>query len=444
MTAIASVVLAAGQGTRMRSSLPKVLHEVGGLPMLGHVLNAAAALGAARQVVVVGAMSPRVGAAAGDLAEGVEIAVQDPPRGTADAVSAALPKLEGFEGIVLVLYADTPLVTAETLGRMARAIDDGAALAVLGFEPDEPGAYGRLVTDGSGALDRIVEAKDASADELAVRLCNAGVMAVRSDVLRALLPRIGNRNAKSEFYLTDLVGLARGAGERAAVVKASAEEVSGVNDRAELAAAEGVFQRRARLALALAGVTLRDPATLYLSHDTQVGQDVVIGQNVVVGPGVRIESGARVEAFCHLEGCVIEAGASVGPFARLRPGTKVGKGAKVGNFVEAKKAVLGEGAKVGHLTYLGDAEVGADVNIGAGTITCNYDGYEKHVTRIGARAFIGSNSSLVAPVTVGEGAYVGSGSVVTDDVRSDALALARGRQVEKPGWAVSFRERKEK
>ena len=443
MTDLASVILAAGHGTRMRSRTPKVLHEVAGLPMLGHVLRAADALGAARQVVVTGAQAPQVADAARTLAPDVRLAVQDPPRGTADAVTAAMGSLEGFEGHVIVLYADTPLVTPATLEAMRAALAGGADLVVLGFEPDAPRLYGRLLTDEAGRLTAIREAREASPDELAVRLCNSGVMAMASAALREHLPRVTNDNAKGEFYLTDLVELIVRAGGRAAVVVGDEDEVIGVDDRTQLACAEAIWQDRARRDAMLAGVTLRDPATTYLSHDTALGEDVVVGPGVVFGPGVTVEAGARIEAFCHLEGCVVRAGASVGPYARLRPGTDLGEGAKVGNFVEVKKARLGPGAKASHLTYLGDAEVGAGANIGAGTITCNYDGYNKHVTRIGEGAFVGSNSSLVAPVEIGPGAYVGSGSVVTKDVAPDALAVSRARQSVIEGWAAKFRSRKE-
>ena len=443
MSQIASVVLAAGHGTRMRSALPKVLHQVAGLPMLGHVLRTAAGLGAERQVVVIGAQAPEVGEAARALAPEASVHVQDPPRGTADAVTAAMPGLDDFEGTVMVLYADTPLVTGETLAKMAAAVADGADLVVLGFEPDDPRLYGRLITEG-GRLTAIVEAREATPEQLAVRLCNSGVMAMHASVLREHLPRITDDNAKGEFYLTDLVGLVVSTGGRAETVTADPDEVLGVDDRTQLARAEGLWQDRARREAMLGGVTLRDPATTYLSHDTQLGEDVTVGQCVIFGPGVTVEAGAAIHPHSHLEGCTVREGASAGPFARLRPGADLGPGAKVGNFVEIKKARLGPGAKVSHLTYLGDAEVGADANVGAGTITCNYDGYAKAVTRIGAGAFVGSNSSLVAPVAIGEGAYVGSGSVITKDVPADALSVARGRQVTKEGWAASFRARNEK
>lgn len=442
MTKLASVILAAGHGTRMKSSLPKVLHPVGGRPMLHHVMATAAALGAERQVVVVGANAERVSKAATAFDAEVSIAVQDPPQGTGDAVMQALPALAGFDGVVLILYADTPLITAPALERLAGAVADGAALSVLGFETDTPGAYGRLVTDAQDGLDRIVEAKDASPEELAIGFCNAGVMAVEAAALSALLPKIDNNNAKGEYYLTDLAALVRATGQRAVAVRADEAEVSGVNNQIELAAAEATFQARARAHLMTEGVTMTAPETVWLSYDTQIGRGVTLAPNVVFGPGVTVEEGAVIHAFSHIEGARIAAGAAVGPFARLRPGTDIGEGAKVGNFVETKKATLAAGAKVSHLTYLGDAEVGAEANIGAGTITCNYDGYEKFKTVIGAGAFIGSNSSLVAPVTIADGAYVGSGSVITRDVAPGSLAVARGRQVEREGWAVSFRSRK--
>lgn len=444
MRALASIVLAAGHGTRMRSSLPKVLHEVARRPMLHHVMALAAGLGASRQAVVIGSQAPEVGAAAKSFDADVHIAVQDPPQGTGDAVRVAMPALEGFDGAVIVLYADTPLVTPETVGELLAEIEGGAALAVLGFEPEHPGAYGRLIRNAAGDLDRIVEAKDASPEELSVGLCNSGVMAMTAEVLRAHLPNITNENAKGEYYLTDLAGLVTAAGARAAIVTGSADEVYGVNNREELSFAEGIYQQRRRTAAMLSGVTLHDPQSVYFSHDTEIGPDAIIAPHVVFGPGVQVEGGARVEAFCHLEGCMVAAGAVVGPFARLRPGADVGQDARIGNFVEIKKTTLGPGAKVSHLTYLGDAIVGADANIGAGTITCNYDGFGKFLTEIGSGAFIGSNSALVAPVRVGEGAYVGSGSVITKDVAADSLAVARGRQVEKPGWASSFRARQTK
>lgn len=439
MNSTAVVILAAGHGTRMKSALPKVLHPVAGLPMLGHVIAVAKTLTPERLCVVIGDHAPEVGEAARAFEPDAQIFVQAPPQGTGDAVKCALPGLEGFSGSVFVLYADTPLITAATLAEMQESQKAGAAVSVLGFTPEVPGAYGRLIAAENGALERIVEAKDATAEELAVTLCNSGVMAIASDTLFSDLPRIGNDNAKGEYYLTDIVALANESGGRCVVVEGDAEEVLGVNSRVELAEAETVWQMRARERFMAEGVTLADPSTVYFSHDTAIGNDVTIGQNVVFGPGVTVESRAGVKPFSHLEGAYVRAGAAIGPYARLRPGTDIGEKAKVGNFVEIKKALVHEGAKISHLSYIGDAEIGAGANIGAGTITCNYDGYRKYKTTIGAHAFIGSNSALVAPVTIGEGAFVGSGSVVTEDVAGDALALARGRQVEKPGWAISFR-----
>ncbi len=442
VTETAIIILAAGHGTRMKSALPKVLHPVGGLPMLGHVIKTATALEPTRLCVVIGDHAPEVGEAAKDFHEETQVFVQSPPQGTGDAVTCGMPGLEGFDGNVFILYADTPLISASTLKRMDEHLSGGAGVAVLGFMPEEPGAYGRLILAEDNTLDRIVEAKDASAEELAVQLCNSGVMAIRSDVLKNELPRITNDNAKGEYYLTDIVALARASGETAIVVEGGEAEVLGVNSRVELAEAEAVFQALMRHQAMVNGVTLLDPLTTYFSHDTVIEQDVIVGQNVVFAPGVTVRTGAEVKPFSHLEGTDIEAVASVGPYARLRPGTRVGEGAKIGNFVEIKKATIGDGAKVSHLSYIGDATVGEDANIGAGTITCNYDGFNKAQTVIGAGAFVGSNSSLVAPVSIGDGAYVGSGSVITKDVEGDALAVARGRQMQKSGWALSFRQKK--
>ncbi|SEA63486.1 bifunctional UDP-N-acetylglucosamine diphosphorylase/glucosamine-1-phosphate N-acetyltransferase GlmU [Rubrimonas cliftonensis] len=440
---MAVVVLAAGVGSRMRSALPKPLHRVGGLPLLGHALAAFPAAKAARRVVVVGPgeAGAQVAAAARAAAPDAAIAVQAAQRGTGDALASALPALAGFrEGTVLVVYADTPLLKPQTLAAMAAARAAGAGVVALGFEPPEPGRYGRLVEDRAG-LARIVEAADATADELATPLCNAGAMAVDAARLPGWLGRLDAGNAQGELYLTDLVGLARADGAPCAVVRCGVDEATGVNSRAELAAAEAAFQARARAAAMAGGATLTAPETVFLSHDTRLGRDVTVGPNVVFAPGVTVEDGAEIRAFSHLEGCVVRAGAIVGPFARLRPGAEVGPGAHVGNFVEIKNAVLGEGAKANHLAYVGDATVGAGANIGAGAITCNYDGANKHRTEIGAGAFIGSNSALVAPVTIGAGAYVASGSVVTRDVAADALAVARARQVDKPGLAATLRAR---
>ncbi|KAA5801077.1 bifunctional UDP-N-acetylglucosamine diphosphorylase/glucosamine-1-phosphate N-acetyltransferase GlmU [Alkalicaulis satelles] len=432
----AAVILAAGQGTRMKSALAKPLHAVGGRAMLDWSLDLARAAGAERVVTIWGAHSPAVRERA--EAAGALTALQDPPLGTGHAVQQAQEALEGFEGDVVVLYADTPLIRAETVEAVFAALDD-AAVAVLGFEPDAPGGYGRLIESAPGVLDAIVEAKDASDAQRAVRLCNSGVMACWSETLWGWLSRLTNDNAKGEYYLTDIVALARGDGLQARTVRADASEVLGVNDRADLAAAEAAFQTRRRAEAMAAGVTLTAPETVWFSHDTQIAADVEIEPHVVFGPGVTIASGARIRAFSHLEGARVGEACEVGPYARLRPGAVLETGAKIGNFVEVKKSRLGAGAKANHLAYIGDSDVGAKANIGAGTITCNYDGYFKHRTVIGEGAFIGSNSSLVAPVTIGRGAMTGSGAVITSDVPDDALGLARARQETKPGWAARFR-----
>ncbi|MFQ5562811.1 MAG: bifunctional UDP-N-acetylglucosamine diphosphorylase/glucosamine-1-phosphate N-acetyltransferase GlmU [Parvularculaceae bacterium] len=439
-TPIAAIVLAAGQGVRMKSSKPKVLHEVGGRTMLAHVMDAAGALDLDRLAVVVGEDGGDIGDAAKALRADTAVAVQSPPRGTADAVKQALPALEGFDGVVLVLYADTPLVTSETLSALCAEAADGAAATVLGFHAYDPGAYGRLKTGDDGALTAIVEAADATPEELEIDLCNSGVMAIESGFLRKALPKIGADNAKGEYYLTDIVMLAHEAGLTCVVIEADEAEVLGVNSRVELAVAESLFQDRMRIRAMAAGATLIDPSTVYFSYDTRLGADVVVGPNVVFGVGVSVADNAEIKAFSHLEGATVGEGAAIGPFARLRPGALLSAKARVGNFVEVKNATIGEGAKANHLAYIGDADVGARANIGAGMITCNYDGVSKHRTEIGEDAFIGSNSALVAPVKVGRGAYVGSGSVITGDVEEDALAVARGRQRNIRDWAARFRK----
>lgn len=433
---LAVIVLAAGQGTRMKSPLPKVLHPVGGRPILGAILEAASALAPERTIVVVGPRQSEVAAFA--AAKGAIPALQDPPHGTGHAAQCALPALEGFKGDVLILYGDTPLLTAATLERLVAA-KGAAALALLGFTPDDPGPYGRLILDADGGLSKIVEAKDASPEERAVRLCNAGGFVLDAELLRELLGELTADNAQGEYYLTDIVTGARRRGLRAVAYDAPADDVMGVNSQAERAAAEAVFQARARAAHMAAGVMLADPATVYFSADTAIGPGTAIGENVVIGPGVSIAAGVTIKPFCHLEGVSIASGATVGPFARLRPGSVIGEDVHIGNFVETKAATLEKGAKANHLTYLGDVSVGAGANIGAGTITCNYDGFFKYRTEIGAGAFVGSNTALVAPVSIGARANIGAGSTITKDVAADALALARGAQTEKPGWAARFR-----
>lgn len=431
-TAVAVVVLAAGQGSRMQSDLPKVLHQLGGVALVGHALAAARSLEPEQVVVVTGHGSEAVARAVAKLDPEAATVLQAEQLGTGHAVAQALPALEGFEGRVIVLYGDTPFIGRETLAALA---GHRADVVVLGFEAADPGRYGRLVVSDKG-LERIVEWKDADAATRDIALCNSGVMALDANLLRRLVVALGNDNASGEYYLTDLVALARAEGRRADVVICDEDETLGINTRAELAAAEAAFQARARAALMAEGVTLTDPASTFLALDTVVGRDAIIGPNVVFGPGVTVESGAEILPFCHLEGCHVSAGATVGPFARLRPGAELGGDVHVGNFVEIKNSVLDEGVKVGHLTYLGDAHVGEHTNIGAGTITCNYDGVMKHRTTIGPRAFIGSDTMLVAPVTVGEGAMTGSGSTITEDVPDGALALGRARQVTKPGFAT--------
>jgi bifunctional UDP-N-acetylglucosamine pyrophosphorylase/glucosamine-1-phosphate N-acetyltransferase len=439
---LAVVVLAAGKGTRMRSRWPKALHPLAGRPMILQLLETAGALAPERQVVV---LAPDMDELAALVAPRPTV-VQDSQLGTGHAVLQAERALAGFAGDVLVLYADTPLIERDTLWHMlaARHGPGDPAMVVLGFRPDDPASYGRLVTGAAGALERIVEARDATPETLSVTLCNSGVMAIDGAVLFELLRRVGTDNAKREYYLTELVALARAEGRAAAVVEAPADELIGIDERADLAAAEAIVQRRLRATAMAAGVTLVDPETVWLSFDTALGRDVKVGPNVVLGPGVSVGEGAEILPFCHLEGVEVAPRARIGPFARLRPGSAVGEGARVGNFVEVKAASIEPGAKVNHLSYIGDARVGAGANIGAGTITCNYDGFAKHRTEIGANAFIGSNTALVAPVKIGEGAIVGAGSTITDDVEADAIAIARGEQRAVPGAAARFRERRRK
>lgn len=431
----AAIILAAGKSTRMKSVRSKVLHHVGGRSMLGWVAALARSAGVERLVCVVGEMNADVRAEAESL--GLDIAVQEPQLGTGHAVLCAKEALEGFEGNVAVLYADTPLIEDDTLESVFSAIEGEADVAVLGFEPDEPGAYGRLIEE-DGVLTAIVEAKEATPEQLEVRLCNSGVIAAANVDMFSSLDRVTNDNVKGEYYLTDIIEILRIDGRKAVAVKADALEVLGVNSRVDLAIAERAFQDKTREAMLVKGVTLRDPASTYFSYDTQIEQDVEVGANVVFGPGVSIAAHTVVHPFCHIEGTVIGEGAQIGPFARLRPGTDLGDKTKVGNFVETKKAKVGTGSKLNHLSYLGDAVIGEGVNIGAGTITCNYDGYFKHVTTIEDGAFVGTNSSLVAPLTIGKGAFLGSGGVVTQDVPADALALARANQSNKEGWAARY------
>ena len=440
---LAIVILAAGMGTRMKSRVPKVLHAVAGRSMLGHVLARAQELAPARVVVVHG--PGEEGAAVAEEARRwlpqVALAEQAERLGTGHAVMQAMPALEGFRGRVLVLYGDVPLLTRETLDALlAKAAS--APLAVLGFEAADPTGYGRLIVAGDGGVEAIVEEKDADEEQRRITKCNSGVMVVEAGLLRELLPKLSNDNAQGEYYLTDLVEKTREKGETVALSTCPEEETLGVNDRVQLATVERIMQRRLREAAMRAGVTFTDPDSVFLSFDTRLGQDVTIGPFVVFGPGCTVGDGVTIHSHCHLEGAVVEEGAQVGPFARLRPGARVMAGAKVGNFVEIKNATVEAGAKVNHLSYIGDATVGEKANIGAGTITCNYDGFLKHRTEIGAGAFIGSNTALVAPVTIGDGALVAAGSTITKDVPADALAIERAEERIVEGWAARYRERK--
>lgn len=438
----AAIILAAGKGTRMKSALPKVMHPIAGRAMIDWSLALARQVGASRLVVIV---HPSQEVLIDHLARhhpDAMIAFQDPPQGTGHAVRCAQPALEGFAGDLVILYGDSPLIPSDTIETLFSSVSEGAGIGVLGFEAAEPGFYGRLITGPQGDLERIVEARDADAGELAIRLCNSGVMAGDSRSMFRLLEGVTNANAKAEYYLTDIIGLARGEGIGCRAVLCDEDDLIGCDSRAGLAQAEALFQKKRRQALMDEGVSFIAPETVFLAHDTEIGPDTIVEPHVVFGPGVRIAGNVRIRAFSHLEGAVIGEGCSVGPYARLRPGTVLAANVHIGNFVETKNTQLETGAKASHLAYLGDARIGQGANIGAGTIFCNYDGYRKHTTEIGAEAFIGSNSSLVAPVSIGPGAYVGSGSVITRDVPADALALARAVQVERPGWAQELRKRK--
>jgi bifunctional UDP-N-acetylglucosamine pyrophosphorylase/glucosamine-1-phosphate N-acetyltransferase len=432
------IVLAAGEGTRMRARLPKVLHEVGRLPLLGHVLAAVRAAGAADAAVVVGPGHEAVSLVAQRLMPEAQVFVQTERRGTAHAVLSARQAIaRGFDDIV-VAFGDTPLIRPETLTRVRKPLADGAAVVVLGFRPRDPSGYGRLLTRGHD-LVAVREEKDATPAERAIGFCNAGLMALSGRHALAILDRIGDANAKREFYLTDAVEIARTMGHKVTAIEAEEGEVRGINTKAQLAEAEAELQQRLRAAALEAGVTMVAPETVYLAADTKLGVGVEIEPFVVFGPGVVVEDGAVIRSFSRLEMAHIGPAATVGPFARLRPGARIGAGAHIGNFVEIKEAVVEAGAKANHFAYIGDARVGEGANIGAGTIFCNYDGKNKHRTDIGKGAFIGSNSSLVAPVSIGDHAYVGSGSVITRDVPAGALALGRARQVVKEGWATLLR-----
>ncbi len=435
---LAVVVLAAGKGTRMKSSLHKVLHPIAGRSMLLHLLASLGALKPERQVIVAGDRREQIEAAL--AGSGVEAVVQEPQLGTAHAALMAKGALAGFEGLVLVCFGDVPFLCSATVERLCAVVCGGAMVGVLGLRPADTAAYGRIIADADGTVRKMVEYKDASAEERAVTLCNSGVIVAHSADMWRLLEAVGNDNAAGEYYLPDVATGAIAEGARVVVVETGATEVMGINSRAELAEAEARWQARRRMAAMDDGASLIAPETVWFAWDTQLGRDVLVEPNVFFGPGVTVADNVKIRANCHIEGAMLASGVEVGPFARLRPGTVLGEKAKIGNFVEVKKSVLGAGAKANHLSYIGDAEVGAGANIGAGTITCNYDGYFKYKTVIGERAFIGSNSALVAPVKIGADAIVGAGSTVTRDVAAGELRIVRGEQLVKPGWADRFHD----
>ena len=437
-TPLAIVILAAGKGTRMKSDLHKVLHPIAGRPMLMHLLGSLDALGPERRVIVAGDRAEQIEAALSG--SDARIVLQEPQLGTAHAALQAKDALSGFSGSVLVCFGDVPFLSAATVRRLCAALQGGAKVAVLGFRPVDTAAYGRIIAEPDGTVRKMVEHKDANAEERAVTLCNSGVIVADAADMWRLLEQVGNDNAAGEYYLPDVATGAIAEGATVKVVETGADEVAGINSRAELAAAEATWQGYKRDEAMAAGATLRAPETVFFSWDTELGRDVTIEPNVVFGPGVTVADKATIRAFSHIEGATIGEGCEVGPFARLRPGAVLGEKAKIGNFVEVKKATLGKGAKANHLAYIGDAEVGAGANIGAGTITCNYDGYFKHKTVIGERAFIGSNSSLVAPVRIGADAIVAAGSAVTRDVAAGELRIVRAEQLVKPGWADRFHD----
>jgi bifunctional UDP-N-acetylglucosamine pyrophosphorylase/glucosamine-1-phosphate N-acetyltransferase len=434
------IILAAGKGARMKSALPKPLHKIAGRPMVGHVITAAEALNPDRLVVVIGSDM-------GQMTEAVRpypTAIQQAINGTGGAALAAKDHFRDFDGDILILFGDTPLVTPATLQKMVdiRRQFPAIGLTFSGMEVTAPSTYGRMVMDEDGTLKKIVEFKDASEDERKITLCNGGIVCADGAQLFKWLSQVGNDNAQKEYYLTDLPVIARKDNRQTHVVEAPAEEMEGANSRVDLAQLEKTMQKKLREKHMLNGATLTDPETVYFSHDTVIGQDVIIGPHVVFGPGVKIANNTEILSHCHIEGAEIEEGAKIGPFARLRPGSKIGRDAKVGNFVETKNTHIGAGAKASHLSYLGDADIGEKANIGAGAITCNYDGFLKYKTKIGKEAFIGSNSALVAPVTIGNGAYVGAGSTISEDVPDNALGITRAPQINKDGWAPEFRQKK--
>jgi len=438
MTDFAAIVLAAGKGTRMKSDLHKVLHPIAGKPMLMHLLDEFEQLGPERTIVVVGDRREQIDSAL--EGRNVATALQDPQHGTAHAALQAKEALSGFDGNILVTFGDVPMVRAETVRKLTDALSGGAKVAVLGFRPDDPLAYGRIIADADGTVEKMVEFKDASEAERAVNLCNSGLIIAHSEDMWPLLDAVDNDNAQGEYYLPDVATGAIARGDRVVVVECEADEVAGINSRSELAAAEMRWQAARREQAMAEGATLKAPDTVFFSWDTKLGRDVTIDPHVVFGPGVSVADGVHIKAYTHLEGATLATGVQAGPFARLRPGAVLEENSFIGNFVEMKKATLGPGAKASHLSYIGDATVGAAANIGAGTITCNYDGYFKYQTVIGERAFIGSNSALVAPVTIGADAIVAAGSTVSRNVDAGELRLVRGEQLVKPGWADRFHD----
>jgi len=440
MKALLTIVLAAGEGTRMKSATPKVLHKVGGLPMLGHVIKACNDAGADRKAVVIGPGHEQSHSFIEQLDPAIGVVVQEDRLGTGHATKLARENWAGFDGYVFVLFADNPMIQAQTIKNATAVLDEGADLVVVGYKPASPFGLGRLLMD-EDQLTAIREEKDATDEERKIGFCNSGIMGFRVSCLNAVIDQIGSDNAQQEFYLTDAVEIARQQGLTVKTSTSPEDEVLGVNDRRQLSLAEQTFQNRMRNAAMVQGVTLTAPETVFFAHDTIVENDVVIEPNVVFGPGVTVKTGASIFAFSHLEGATVGEGAQIGPYARLRPGAEMGKGSKAGNFVEIKKASIGDGAKINHLSYIGDAEIGAKTNVGAGTITCNYDGKLKYKTTIGENAFIGSNSALVAPVNIADGAYVASGSVVTHNVETDELAIGRAKQINKAGYAARIRAR---
>jgi bifunctional UDP-N-acetylglucosamine pyrophosphorylase/glucosamine-1-phosphate N-acetyltransferase len=432
----AIIILAAGKGTRMKSKTPKVLHEICGKTMIGHVIDTAISLNSAKIITVLGHGMEDV---ASEIQHTSSVVIQENQNGTADAVKPALKELQSFDGNILILYADTPLITRETLEQMLNGLKQ-SDIVVLGFRPEDPAEYGRLVVNSKNELIKIIEFKDASGQEREINLCNSGVIAAKSYLLQHLIDAIDNKNAKGEYYLTDIIGLAKNAGKKCTYVEGDEDEVLGVNNRVQLSEAEYIYQNRLRANAMVDGVTFIDPETVYLCHDTKLESDVTLHPNVTFGKNVWVESGVVIKPFCHIEGTKIKSGAVVGPFARLRPGSEIGADAHIGNFVEIKKSKIGQSVKIGHLSYIGDSIIGSNSNIGAGTITCNYDGYHKHETIIGSGVFIGSNSALVAPVKIGDGSFIGAGSVITKNIEDNALAVSRSKQINKENWAKNFRK----